>query len=102
MSNYIYNHYNKNGEYTGSTVRCPDWMSPNFISTIGNPILICILFPLTPVITAWVIIGSWAYSNRRRKLGVRVKKEPKKFELIAWIIFMNFLWVVWLFLYFIL
>lgn len=102
MSNSIYNHYNKNGEYTGSTVRCPGWMSPNFISAIANPILTIILFPLTPVITAWIIIGSWAYSNRRRKLGVRVKKEPKKFGFIAWTIFMNSLWVVWLFLYVIL
>ena len=103
MSNYIYNHYNKNGEYTGSTVRCPGWMSPNFIDAIGSPILICILFPLTPVITAWVVIGSLAYANHRKKLKVKLKKEePISRNLIAWIIFMNFLWIIWLFLYVIL
>lgn len=104
MSNYIYNHYNKNGEYTGSTVKCPGWLSPNFIKAIGNPILISILFPLTPVITAWIIIGSLVYYYKRRKLGVRFmdKKDLKKFTFIPWTIFMNFLWVVWLFLYFIL
>lgn len=102
MNNTIYNHYNRNGEYTGSTVKCPGWMSPNFISAVANPLITIILFPLTPVLTAWVIIGSLAYYNRRRKLGVRVKKEPKNWNMIAWTIFMNSLWVVWLFLYVIL
>lgn len=102
MRNSIYNHYNKNGEYTGSTVRCPGWMSPNFISAIGNPIIIIILFPLTPIITAWVVIGTWAYANRRKKLKVKSKKEPIRWNFLAWTIFMNFLWVIWLFLYVIL
>ena len=102
MSNYIYNHYNKNGEYTGSTVRCPGWMSPNFISAIANPVITIILFPLTPIITAWVVIGSWAYIYKMKKLNLKLKKEPKNWNMIAWTIFMNCLWVVWLFLYVIL
>ena len=103
MNNTIYNHYNKNGEYTGSTVRCPGWMSPNFILAIANPIITIILFPLTPIITAWVVIGSLAYANHRKKLKVKFKKEePISRVLIAWIIFMNFLWIIWLFLYVIL
>lgn len=102
MGNSIYNHYNKNGEYTGSSVRCPGWMSPNFISAIANPIATIILFPLTPILTAWIIIGILAYKNRIRKLGVKRKEEPTNWNMIAWTIFMNVLWVVWLFLYFIL
>lgn len=102
MSNYIYNHYNKNGEYTGSTVRCPGWMSPNFISAIANPVITIILFPLTPILTAWVVIGSWAYIHKMKKLNLKLNKEPKNWNMIAWTIFMNCLWVVWLFLYVIL
>lgn len=102
MSNSIYNHYNKNGEYTGSTVRCPGWMSPNFISAIANPILATILFPLTPVITAWIVIAIIAYDNRMKKLGVNRKPQPTNRNRVAWTIFMNLLWIVWLFLYFIL
>lgn len=103
MNNTIYNHYNKNGEYTGSTVRCPGWMSPNFISAVANPIIIIILFPLTPIITAWVVIGTLAYSHwRKKRLTVKLKKQPKNWNMIAWTIFMNCIWVVWLFLYVIL
>lgn len=102
MKNTIYNHYNKNGEYTGSTVRCPGWMSPNFIKAIANPICLIILFPLTPVLTIWIAIGSLAFSHRRKRLGIKIKKEPVSFGMIAWVTFINFLWVIWLFLYFIL
>lgn len=102
MNNTIYNHYNKNGEYTGSTVKCPGWMSPNFISAVANSIIAIILFPLTPILTAWVVIGSWAYIHKMKKLNLKLKKEPKNWNMIAWTIFMNCLWVVWLFLYVIL
>jgi hypothetical protein len=98
----IYNHYNENGEYTGSTVKCPGWMSPNFIGAIGSPIITILLFPLTPIITVWVIIATWAYKKRLKKLKVKRKPQPTSWNMIAWTIFMNILWVVWLFLYFIL
>lgn len=102
MSNSIYNHYNRKGEYTGSSVRCPGWMSPNFIAAIANPIVTIITFPLTPILTAWIAIAILAYNRRMKKLQVKLKPQKTNWNLIAWTIFMNILWVVWLFLYFIL
>ena len=102
MGSPIYNHYDRNGEYTGSWVRCPSWMSPNFIGAIANPIAMIILFPLTPALTAWIVIGILAYKHRINKLGIKLRKQKTNWNMIAWTIFMNILWIVWLFLYFIL
>lgn len=92
----IYNHYNKNGEYTGSTVKCPGWMSPNFIATIGSPILTMLTFIIFPLITAWVLIGTWAYKRRMKRLGRKIPKEKVSWYWLSWTIVMNLMWVVWI------
>ena len=100
MGSSIYNHYDRNGEYTGSLVKCHSWMSPNFIGAIANPIAMIILFPLTPALTAWIVIGVLAYKHKINKLGIKLRKQKTNWNMIAWTIFMNILWIIWLFLYF--
>lgn len=66
----MYNHYNKNGEYTGSSVKVPKVCNPAFLAAIFGPLQI-LLFCFTPIFTAWALVSLLIYRRKIKKLANR-------------------------------
>ena len=96
MKNVI-NHYNRKGEYTGSSVSCPWWLTPDgFRLIFGTPFAI-LVFCITPLITLTGLIGTAVYVRKMKAKGRRVERIRPSWSTIAYTVTFNLMWIFWFF-----